>query len=73
MRAEIIAIGDELTSGQRLDTNSQWLSERLGELGVRDEGSGLVEIVSGLDTGTEIVRTNLGTLRSGSQVRRVKA
>ena len=34
MRAEIIAIGDELTSGQRLDTNSQWLSERLGELGV---------------------------------------
>jgi len=35
MRAEVIAIGDELTSGQRLDTNSQWLSERLGELGIR--------------------------------------
>ena len=35
MRAEVISIGDELTSGQRLDTNSQWLSERLGELGVR--------------------------------------
>jgi nicotinamide-nucleotide amidase len=34
MRAEIIAIGDELTSGQRLDTNSQWLSQQLGELGV---------------------------------------
>ncbi len=34
MRAEIIAIGDELTSGQRLDTNSQWLSERLAEIGV---------------------------------------
>jgi nicotinamide-nucleotide amidase len=34
MRAEIISIGDELTSGQRLDTNSQWLSERLGEIGV---------------------------------------
>lgn len=34
MRAEVISIGDELTSGQRLDTNSQWLSERLGELGV---------------------------------------
>lgn len=32
--AEVIAIGDELTSGQRLDTNSRWLSERLGELGV---------------------------------------
>ncbi|MGD9646052.1 MAG: CinA family nicotinamide mononucleotide deamidase-related protein [Pirellulales bacterium] len=35
MHAEVISIGDELTSGQRLDTNSQWLSERLGELGVR--------------------------------------
>jgi nicotinamide-nucleotide amidase len=34
MRAEVIAIGDELTTGQRLDTNSQWLSERLTELGV---------------------------------------
>jgi nicotinamide-nucleotide amidase len=35
MHAEVIAIGDELTSGQRLDTNSQWLSEQLGELGIR--------------------------------------
>jgi nicotinamide-nucleotide amidase len=34
MLAEVISIGDELTSGQRLDTNSQWLSTRLGELGV---------------------------------------
>ncbi|GIW96259.1 MAG: damage-inducible protein CinA [Pirellulaceae bacterium] len=34
MRAELIAIGDELVSGQRLDTNSPWLSERLAELGV---------------------------------------
>ena len=33
--AEIIAIGDELTSGQRLDTNSQWISEQLGTIGVR--------------------------------------
>ncbi len=32
--AEIIAIGDELVSGQRLDTNSQWISGQLGELGV---------------------------------------
>lgn len=35
MIAEVISIGDELTSGQRLDTNSQWLSERLGEMGVK--------------------------------------
>ncbi len=34
MRAEVIAIGDELIMGQRLDTNSQWLSQRLTELGV---------------------------------------
>ncbi len=32
--AEVISIGDELTSGARLDTNTQWLSQRLGELGV---------------------------------------
>ena len=32
--AEILSIGDEMTSGSRLDTNSQWLSQRLGELGV---------------------------------------
>jgi nicotinamide-nucleotide amidase len=31
--AEVVAIGDELTTGQRLDTNTQWLSERLTELG----------------------------------------
>ena len=35
MNAEILAIGDEITGGQLLDTNSQWLSQRLGELGVR--------------------------------------
>ena len=34
MLAEVIAIGDELTSGERLDTNSQWLSQRLTKLGV---------------------------------------
>lgn len=32
--AEIIAIGDELISGQRLDTNSQWISAQLGEIGI---------------------------------------
>lgn len=33
MNAEVIAIGDELTTGQRLDTNSQWLAEQLTQLG----------------------------------------
>lgn len=35
MIAEIISIGDELTSGQRLDTNSQWISQQLTDLGIR--------------------------------------
>lgn len=35
IKAEVIAIGDELTTGVRLDTNTQWLSQRLGELGVK--------------------------------------
>lgn len=33
-KAEIIAIGTELTSGQKLDTNSQWLSLELAALGI---------------------------------------
>src|SRR5580704_11430765 len=33
-KAEIISIGSELTSGQNLDTNSQWLSRRLAEMGI---------------------------------------
>ena len=35
MKAEVISIGDELTSGNRLDTNSQWISQRLGEIGIQ--------------------------------------
>lgn len=34
MKAEILSIGSEITSGQNLDTNSQWLSRRLAEIGV---------------------------------------
>lgn len=34
MRAEVIAIGDELTSGERLDTNTQWISKQLTDIGV---------------------------------------
>ncbi|HQR41112.1 MAG TPA: competence/damage-inducible protein A [Gemmatales bacterium] len=33
MKAEIISIGSELTSGRNLDTNSQWLSRQLQALG----------------------------------------
>jgi nicotinamide-nucleotide amidase len=34
LTAEVVSIGDEMTSGARLDTNAQWLSQRLGELGL---------------------------------------
>lgn len=34
MKAEIVSIGSELTTGQNLDTNSQWLSLRLAEIGI---------------------------------------
>jgi len=33
-RAEIIAIGDEITSGVRLDTNTQWISSNLEAIGI---------------------------------------
>ncbi|WP_373653200.1 CinA family nicotinamide mononucleotide deamidase-related protein [Schlesneria sp. DSM 10557] len=34
MHAEIISVGTELTAGTKLDTNSQWLSLELAEIGI---------------------------------------
>ena len=34
MKAEILSIGSEITSGQNLDTNGQWLSQQLAEIGI---------------------------------------
>lgn len=34
MKAEIISIGSEITSGRNLDTNSQWLSRELQAMGI---------------------------------------
>ncbi|MBW3541085.1 MAG: CinA family nicotinamide mononucleotide deamidase-related protein [Planctomycetes bacterium] len=34
MHAEIIAVGSELTTGEKLDTNSQWLSLALADAGI---------------------------------------
>jgi nicotinamide-nucleotide amidase len=34
MKTEILSIGTELTTGQNLDTNSQWLSLKLAEIGI---------------------------------------
>lgn len=58
MRAEVISIGDELTSGQRLDTNSQWLSQRLGELGIRVMYH--TTVADDLDANVDVFRAALG-------------
>lgn len=50
-RAAVMAIGDELVLGQRLDTNSQWISARLVERGVL-----VVEHVTIGDDADEIAR-----------------
>ena len=34
MKAEILSIGSEITSGQNLDTNGHWLSQRLAAIGI---------------------------------------
>ena len=34
MKAEIIAAGSELVSGEKLDTNSRWISRKLENLGI---------------------------------------
>jgi nicotinamide-nucleotide amidase len=35
IKAEILAIGDELLFGQIIDTNSHWISQELDKIGVR--------------------------------------
>ena len=63
MFAEIVAIGSELTSGAKLDTNSQWLSQRLAEVGipvhfhttVADETGQLVEVLRSAAERTDVV------------------
>lgn len=49
------------------------LAERTVTTGVRDEATGLTEITGGLADGAQVVRNNLGSLRTGSQVKLVKA
>ncbi|HHL0596383.1 TPA: molybdopterin-binding protein, partial [Streptococcus agalactiae] len=34
MRAEIIAVGTEILTGQIVNTNAQFLSEKMAELGI---------------------------------------
>lgn len=54
VRAHIIAIGDELVTGQRLDTNSRWLAAELGILGV--EVTCHTTVADTLEAGVEAFR-----------------
>ncbi|MCA9194860.1 MAG: damage-inducible protein CinA [Planctomycetales bacterium] len=55
MLAEIISIGDEIVSGQRLDTNSQWLSRELGHLGIQTRYH--TTVGDNLSANIEVLRT----------------
>jgi nicotinamide-nucleotide amidase len=58
MKAEIISIGSELTSGQNLDTNSQWLSRRLAEIGIAVGWH--TTVADDLDANVEVFRIAAG-------------
>jgi nicotinamide-nucleotide amidase len=61
--AELITIGDELLYGQILDTNSKWMSEELGKIGVKilrktsigDQKSEILNMLSEAQSRSQIV------------------
>ncbi|MGB5322224.1 competence/damage-inducible protein A [Lutimonas sp.] len=63
MKAEIITIGDEILIGQIVDTNSQWLGQRLNEIGVsvyqitsiQDDKEHIVKAVEEAEQNADIV------------------
>jgi nicotinamide-nucleotide amidase len=61
MRAEIISIGSELTTGQNLDTNAQWLSMRLAEIGIPTIWH--TTIADDLDTNLDAFRLAAGRVK----------
>jgi nicotinamide-nucleotide amidase len=61
MKCEIISIGSEITSGQNLDTNSQWLSRRLAEIGIPVGWH--TTVADDLDDNVAVFRTAAGRAR----------
>ena len=55
MKAEVIAIGSELTDGAKLDTNTQWLSQQLTDLGVTVHFH--TTVADDLDENVDVLRT----------------
>ena len=58
MKAELISIGSELTTGRNLDTNAQWLSRRLAEMGIPVAFHSTV--ADDLDDNLAVFRTAIG-------------
>jgi len=48
MNAEIIAVGSELLTPRRLDTNSLYLTEKLNELGIEVVAKAVIGLTGGL-------------------------
>lgn len=65
--AAIVAIGDELTTGQALDTNSMWLSSRLTDAGYRITEHATVPDDTTLITATleRLAATNAAVIATG--------
>jgi nicotinamide-nucleotide amidase len=61
MKTEVISIGSEITSGQNLDTNSQWLSRRLAEIGIPVAFH--TTVADDLDDNVGVFRTAVGRAR----------
>jgi competence/damage-inducible protein CinA-like protein len=55
MKAELISIGTELTTGRNLDTNTQWLSRRLAEIGI--EVGWHTTVADDLEANLDVFRT----------------
>src|SRR5262245_66586904 len=68
MQAAILSIGDELTLGQNLDTNSQWLAARLAEQSiitvehrtVSDDRTSIAQSVAQLASQCDVLLTTGG-------------
>jgi len=58
MHAEIVSIGTELTTGAKLDTNSQWLSLELHAAGIPVRFH--VTVADDLDANVEVLRSAVG-------------
>jgi nicotinamide-nucleotide amidase len=58
VKAEIISIGSEITSGRNLDTNARWLSLRLSELGIPTGFH--TTVADDLQDNMDVFRTALG-------------